>query len=889
MVAVGAGLGPAMLPMAVSAEPITITVTTTDDILDPSDGVVSLREAAAEASAAGADQVITVVLAESATYALSCPGGVPSAGTLAITGAAPVAIDGRGATVTTACASAILAATGVDAAAELSLHDLTLQSTAAIGTHLVTDRVTDLVDVDVSGPSRFAITQSSSNRSLHLLRTTVHGTGGIETSGSVEVDRSTIEGTSSTPVQDGAIVAPRLTIRDSVIRDNRHDVGGVVANALVIERTRIEDNTGRAYGGVTSFATLTITDSTIIGNRSDTGVGGVRALGGDSGEATIRNTTIADNRGTAGGLAVETVLDLATSTVSGNVGTDVGGVAVLGTGHGSITDTTIVENRGGPPNAPDAAPGATLDPAREGAPVPSPRAAQLLAARTSIPRPLTVARTILGAGQAGIGPAPGIAACAFDEIPVAVAVTTSYSVDATCPVPAGSGNIVAAGDPGLLPLADNGGPAPTHRPLGWGAVADRIPFADRPPRDQDGAVRHDFGAVGAVEPGPTATVGRRYHPVPADRIYDSREGDGPLAAGEERVIAVEGRGGVPFARTAAVTVNVTATDTTGASHLTVWRTGEPMPPTSHLNWVAGQTVANAVTVRTGVDGTVTIRNNGGDADVIVDVSGWYDRTTTPGGLGMTPAPPLRILDTRAGSPVPAGGMVTATVSGRPGVAADATVAIVTLTGVTPTTRTHLGVGPDGGDGSTSTLNLDAGEVAAALVYVPLAPDGTFGVRNNSGDTHVLVDLLGTFSPTGALSFHDSDPRRLADSRTTWPAGPFTGPVAPFGPGESRFITVAQPELAFADLVFVGNATAIRPTEDTHLTAAAEDAVVDVSSVNVASGAVRAGATLAALGPVVMVQGPEVLVPARRMAIRNNSGSVDVVVDSQGWFGLVSGG
>jgi hypothetical protein len=73
--------------------------------------------------------------------------------------------------------------------------------------------------------------------------------------------------------------------------------------------------------------------------------------------------------------------------------------------------------------------------------------------------------------------------------------------------------------------------------------------------------------------------------------------------------------------TAAV-LNVTVTNTTQASFLTVWPDGTPRPTASDLNWVAGQPVPNLVVVDCG-DGAVRIFNATGSVDVVVDVSGWY--------------------------------------------------------------------------------------------------------------------------------------------------------------------------------------------------------------------------------------------------------------------------
>jgi hypothetical protein len=70
-------------------------------------------------------------------------------------------------------------------------------------------------------------------------------------------------------------------------------------------------------------------------------------------------------------------------------------------------------------------------------------------------------------------------------------------------------------------------------------------------------------------------------------------------------------------------LNVTVTNTTKPSFLTVWPDDATKPTASDLNWVAGETVPNLVVVKLGADGGVKIFNAAGSVDVVVDVSGWY--------------------------------------------------------------------------------------------------------------------------------------------------------------------------------------------------------------------------------------------------------------------------
>lgn len=125
-----------------------------------------------------------------------------------------------------------------------------------------------------------------------------------------------------------------------------------------------------------------------------------------------------------------------------------------------------------------------------------------------------------------------------------------------------------------------------------------------------------------------AGKGAPFHPITPVRIQDSRPGSqvgpsgSPLGPGETRGVGLIGSGGIPEAATA-VLMNVTATNTSAASHMTVWPDGQAMPPTSTLNWAAGRTRANAATSQVGSFDGISVRNAAGTVDLVLDVAGWY--------------------------------------------------------------------------------------------------------------------------------------------------------------------------------------------------------------------------------------------------------------------------
>lgn len=111
------------------------------------------------------------------------------------------------------------------------------------------------------------------------------------------------------------------------------------------------------------------------------------------------------------------------------------------------------------------------------------------------------------------------------------------------------------------------------------------------------------------------------------RLLDTRTGAGgtlgKVQAGTHIDLRVAGANGVPTGVRGAV-LNVTTTDHIGPeSFLTVYPSGGGRPLASNLNFVSGQTRANLVFARVGVDGKVSIYNNLGATHVVADLQGWY--------------------------------------------------------------------------------------------------------------------------------------------------------------------------------------------------------------------------------------------------------------------------
>ncbi|MFJ7591841.1 hypothetical protein ACIQZO_31635, partial [Streptomyces sp. NPDC097617] len=146
--------------------------------------------------------------------------------------------------------------------------------------------------------------------------------------------------------------------------------------------------------------------------------------------------------------------------------------------------------------------------------------------------------------------------------------------------------------------------------------------------------------------------GSSYKPITPTRLMDTREGLGVPKAkvGEAGTVTLQvaGTAGIPAGATAVV-LNVTATEPTAGSFVSVYPNGTTRTSASNLNFTAGQTIPNLVVVPV-VNGKVSFYNHAGSVDLIADVAGFY--TTDGSGSSYKPITPTRLMDTREGLGVP---------------------------------------------------------------------------------------------------------------------------------------------------------------------------------------------------------------------------------------------
>lgn len=243
------------------------------------------------------------------------------------------------------------------------------------------------------------------------------------------------------------------------------------------------------------------------------------------------------------------------------------------------------------------------------------------------------------------------------------------------------------------------------------------------------------------------TTGSRFHPLSPSRILDTRTSS-PVPADTIIDLAVLGKGGLPATGVNAVVANVTATQTTALSFLTVFPAGEARPIASNVNFTAGRTACNLVAAKLGAGGSVAVYNFAGNTQVIADVAGWFDQGNGAGGSLFHAVSPVRILDTRSqGSnalgPNASLDLQVTGAGGVPPAGVSAVVLNVTVAGATA--PSFLTVFPTGDPRpNTSNLTFVAGEIVPNLVVGKLGAGGRLTIFNLAGSTHVIVDVAGWF-------------------------------------------------------------------------------------------------------------------------------------------------
>jgi hypothetical protein len=367
--------------------------------------------------------------------------------------------------------------------------------------------------------------------------------------------------------------------------------------------------------------------------------------------------------------------------------------------------------------------------------------------------------------------------------------------------------------------------------------------------------------------------------VTPQRILDTRSGlgrssgqPGPIRAGAAIDVQVTGQAGVPSSGVSAVVLNATVTDPTAAGYVSVFPAGDPLPEISNLNFVAGQTVPNLVTIAVGNNGKVSVFNATGDTHVLLDVAGYYATAGGTPGSRFVPIEPTRILDSRVG----VGGRTlggkdsmslrVAGVGGLP--SSGITAVVMNLTVTDPTAFGYVTAFPsDVGQPQVSNLNFSPGQTVPNLVVVRVPSSGLVTISNESGSVNTIADVLGYYKvdrSTERGRFVPFKPFRFFDSRAS---SPFPAPgVLPTG----STLVLGTTDKSYAYSAVAMNVTVIQPTSAGWLTVYPYPGALPKSSnLNFVADQTVPNAAISRLGP--------------QFAVSNAGGAAHVLVDIFGLF------
>jgi hypothetical protein len=247
----------------------------------------------------------------------------------------------------------------------------------------------------------------------------------------------------------------------------------------------------------------------------------------------------------------------------------------------------------------------------------------------------------------------------------------------------------------------------------------------------------------------------RYNAVPPLRILDTRFGTGVtkgrIAPGQTISMKVAGMGSIPATGVGAAMLNVTIVNPTMSVYLVLYPTGGTLPHVSTNAFQKGETRAARVVVGVGPDGKVNVFSPYATADVVVDIVGWFSKTSSAaGGASFIPLPvSQRLTPAQTGSAswtkLGSKPIAIAGVDGIPAMsAAIHPSAVVTNLHVSAsTTGGYLFAYPAEPRTSGSDLNFLTGQVVQNLGVATLASNGAFLLFSTS-QANVTIDIYGWF-------------------------------------------------------------------------------------------------------------------------------------------------
>jgi hypothetical protein len=217
------------------------------------------------------------------------------------------------------------------------------------------------------------------------------------------------------------------------------------------------------------------------------------------------------------------------------------------------------------------------------------------------------------------------------------------------------------------------------------------------------------------------------------------------------------------------------------------------------------------------------------------------------------------------------------------VPSDAQSVVLNLTAINGTAGTFLTAFPAGDAVPTaSNLNLNAATNQANLAVVALGTAGQVSIYNSVGNINVAVDVEGYFAAPTVTSavpglYHPTSPLRICDTRSGTDTACSSSPL---GAGQWLKVMVSgcPPANSTATAVAL-NLTAVNGTAGTFLSVVPPNSSDQCptgspafSNLNVNAGDNLANRAMVPLGP------------DQDVCIYNSQGSINFIIDVNGWFG-----
>jgi hypothetical protein len=198
----------------------------------------------------------------------------------------------------------------------------------------------------------------------------------------------------------------------------------------------------------------------------------------------------------------------------------------------------------------------------------------------------------------------------------------------------------------------------------------------------------------------------------------------------------------------AVSLNITVTNAQGSGFILIFPQGDPQPDVSTLNYVAGQTVANAAVVPLSPAGGITVVAGVSGTDLILDTNGYYAEA----GVGANNT----FLGTDAGNFTMAGDLNTGI--GRGALSTNTAGNFNTATGAFALQLNTIGDDNTAdGEGALNTNDSGFGNTATGALTLANNASGTFNTAtgrlalfgNETGDANTALGATALGSTTGS--------------------------------------------------------------------------------------------------------------------------------------------